>query len=118
MANLIKTFLLSLVALIAPYFIQGLLKVVLPLLTESLTAVLSGNAAAIAAAKLRVKANWKQYVGDAQGMSTGTLSPVDDWIFGLLATTELDDAFVEKLFDQAIKIEQQFFRPAQTNPAQ
>lgn len=110
-ANLLKGFLISLMALIAPYLFQGLLKVVIPLLVESLTAVLTGNQAQIDAAKQKVKDSWKTYVKDAANSAGGTASLIDDWLFTYLNAIELDDVFVAKIFDQAVALEQKFFRP-------
>lgn len=116
MAQAMKTFLLAILTWIAPFFIQGIMQVVLPLLMESLAAVINGNPLVIAEAKVKIKMSWKQYVKDAQSLAAGTPSPLDDMFFAYLDKTDMDDAFIEKLFDQAVKLEQQlkqqFFRAA------
>ncbi len=106
--TMLKSFMHTLIYLVAPYLVRGLLQVVIPLLVESLNAVIAGGAA-IGAAKQKVKDSWKTYVQQAKTDAFGTASLIDDWLFSYLAGTELDDIFVEKLFDQAVLIEQKFF---------
>lgn len=107
---IVKNFLLWLVSMVAPYLINAAMKVVLPLLTGSLTAVASGDSDVIAKAKEETKKNWKDYIASAQSQASTTVTPIDDMVFSFLANTEVDDSFVAKLFDQAIAIEQKFFR--------
>lgn len=112
--NIIKSFLLSVIALIAPYLMKAFMGVAIPLIVKSIDAVSSGNDAQIAQAKEQIKGNWGQFVNDSRASALGTPSPVDDWLFNVLSTITLDDEFVAKLFDQAVKLEKQFFRPAQS----
>lgn len=110
--TLVKSFILSVVALAMPYLIKAAVAVAAPLGLKSLQAALNGDPAETAKAKAEVKANWKKYVSDAQAMASGTPTKIDDAIFATLAITEIDDEFVGKIFDLAVKAEEQFFRPA------
>jgi hypothetical protein len=111
--NMIRSLVLWLVAFIAPYFLDCLMKVAVPLFGKSLMAVLGGTADGISKAKAEVKDGWKSFVANSQATSQKTSTPIDDYVFGYLAGTELDDLEVEKIFDLAVKVEARFLHPSQ-----
>ncbi len=106
----LKAFFLSIMGLMAPYTMNALIKVAVPVMALSLQAVLSGDPNKIAQAKAEIKDNWAKFVDEARATSIGTPSKIDDVIFGYLNNIEVDDVFVGQIFDLAVKLEKQLFR--------
>ena len=106
----IKSFFLSIMTLMSPYVMDGIIKVAIPVLSLSLQAVLTGDAARIKAAKEEVKTSWGKYVEEARKSAGATPSKIDDIIYNYLQTITMDDAFIGQIFDLAVKLEKQLFR--------
>ncbi len=105
----VRDLLLKIAAVILPYFMKTFTQVLLPMLLAVTPAVLSKDPEGIKKAKAEARINWGKFIDQSALESAATPSKIDDSLFQVLKSTEIDDAFMDSLVTIIQKNEELFF---------